>query len=89
MPGMDHHTLVIPSSEQESPCSSTSRRRFDANQAWPPDPVRNTEESAQRALDYMKDLPRLPILFANHPSRSAIGVGQYGLNEPRELPEQP
>ena len=59
--------------------------RFDANEAWPPDPVRNTEASAARALDYMKGLPRLPILFANHPSRSATGIGQYGLNEPREL----
>jgi hypothetical protein len=85
MPGMDHHTLIIPSSEQESSVLYDIESRFDANEAWPPDPVRNTEEAAQRALDYMKGLPRLPILFANHPSRSAIGIGQYGLNEPREL----
>ena len=85
MPGMDHHTLIVPSSEQESSMLFDIESRFDANEAWPPDPVRNTEPYAQRALEYMKGLPQLPILFANHPSRSATGIGQYGLNEPREL----
>ena len=33
----------------------------------------------------MKSLPLLPLVFANHPSRSATGIGVYGLNEPREL----
>ena len=33
----------------------------------------------------MKSLPLLPLVFANHPSRSANGVGVYGSNEPREL----
>ena len=85
MPGMDHHTLIIPSSEQESSMLFDIESRFDANEAWPRDPVRNTELFAQRALEHMKQLPQLPILFANHPSRSATGIGQYGLNEPREL----
>jgi hypothetical protein len=33
----------------------------------------------------MNALPALPLMFANHPSRSASGVGLYGLTEPREL----
>jgi hypothetical protein len=33
----------------------------------------------------MSSLPVLPLVFANHPARSANGVGAYGLNEPREL----
>lgn len=85
MPGMDHHTLIIPSSAQESSMLFEIESRFDAYDAWPLDPARNTEPLAERALEYMKSLPRLPILFANHPSRSATGIGQYGLNEPREL----
>ena len=85
MPGMDHHTLIVPTSERESSMLFDIESRFDANEVWPPDPVRNTEPFAQRALEYMKGLPQPPILFANHPSRSATGIGQYGLNEPREL----
>lgn len=85
MPAMDHHTLIIPNSEQEATMLAGIESRFDANEAWPRDQARNTEAMTQRALEYMKALPRLPILFANHPSRSARGVGQYGLDEPREL----
>lgn len=33
----------------------------------------------------MKGLNRVPLMFANHPSRSATGVGKYGLDEPREF----
>jgi hypothetical protein len=33
----------------------------------------------------MNGLRRLPLMFANHPSRSARGVGQYGADEPREF----
>ena len=85
MPAMDHHTLIIPNSQQEAMMLAGIEGRFDANEAWPRDASRNTEEMAQRALKYIKDLPRLPIIFANHPSRSAAGIGKYGLDEPREL----
>jgi hypothetical protein len=33
----------------------------------------------------MKALPLLPLVFANHPSRSATGIGVYGSDEPREF----
>ena len=85
MPGMDHHTLIIPNAEDERSVLFEIERQFDANEAWPRDPVRDTEGARVKALDYMKRLPRLPLLFANHPSRSATGIGQYGLDEPWEL----
>ena len=85
MPGMDHHTLMIPNGGQESSMLFDIESRFDANEAWPRDPSRDTEQAADRALEYMKGLPRLPIVFANHPSRSATGIGKYGLDEPREF----
>ena len=85
MPAMDHHTLIIPNGEREASMLSDIESRFDAQEAWPADPSRNTEAQAQRALEHMKSLPLLPLLFANHPSRSAKGRGRLWLNEPREL----
>jgi len=85
LPAMDHHTLIIPNSEQEAAMLFDIENRFDANEVWPVDPSRNDEAMAQRALEHIRRLPRLPLLFANHPSRSARGISQYGLDEPREF----
>lgn len=85
MPAMDHHTLIIPHHPDEWSMLFEIERRFDANEVFPVDPARRTEAAALAALDYMKALPRLPLVFANHPSRSARGLGVYGLDEPREL----
>lgn len=85
MPAMDHHTLIIPNSAHEASMLHDIESRFDSQEAWPADPSRNEEAQAERALEHMKSLPLLPLVFANHPSRSASGVSVYGLNEPREL----
>jgi hypothetical protein len=85
MPAMDHHTLIIPNAADEWRTLFDIERRFDANDAWPPDPARDSEAAALDALAHMKALPSLPLLFANHPSRSAKGIGAYGLDEPREF----
>src|SRR5262245_26492514 len=85
MPAMDHHTLVIPRADDEWQTLFNIESQFDANEAWPPDPSRNTEAAAFQALTFMKGLTPLPLMFANHPSRSATGVGKYGLDEPREF----
>jgi hypothetical protein len=85
MPGMDHHTLIIPNSRQEASMLYDIESRFDAADAWPRDPNRDTEDHAKRALEHMRALPLLPLVFANHPARSATGVGVYGRDEPREF----
>ena len=85
MPAMDHHTLIIPQSAQEASMLQEIESRFDANEAWPEDPSRDEEAHARRALEHMRKLPLLPVLFANHPARSAKGVGVYGSDEPREF----
>ena len=85
MPAMDHHTLIMPNTEDEWKTLFNIESQFDRNDAWPADPSRNTEEFASKALAYMSNLPRLPLMFANHPSRSAKGIGVYGSNEPREF----
>ena len=48
MPAMDHHTLIIPNSEQEASMLHDIESRFDSQDAWPADPSRNTEPQAQR-----------------------------------------
>ncbi|RPI56905.1 MAG: phosphoesterase [Acidobacteria bacterium] len=85
MPAMDHHTLIIPHSAQEASMLYDIESRFDSQDAWPRDPSHSQEAHARRALEHMKSLPLLPLVFANHPSRSATGVGVYGSDEPREF----
>ena len=52
--------------------------RFDSQDAWPPRSVAQPGSAAQRALEHMKSLPLLPLMFANHPSRSARASAVYG-----------
>ncbi len=89
MPGMDHHTLIIPRAEDEAHVLHEIERRFDANEDWalPPDPRRQSAALRRQALAHMQGLERLPVLFANHPSRSAPAIGHYGRDEPWELRE--
>jgi len=85
MPAMDHHTLIIPNTDDEWKVLFNIESQFDANEAWPPDPTRNSEAAGFRALAFMNAMRKLPLMFANHPARSAKGIGQYGLDEPREF----
>ena len=89
MPGMDHHTLIIPRAGDEASVLHEIEGRFDANEDWalPPDPRRQSAALRRQALDHMQGLDRLPILFANHPSRSAPAIGRYGRDEPWEFRE--
>ncbi len=85
MPGMDHHTLIIPHDADEASMLFEIERQFDRLEVWPVDPARDTETARGLALDHMTRLARLPLLFANHPSRSATSIGEYGADEPWEL----
>src|SRR5918994_5758951 len=85
MPGMDHHTLIIPHTHFEASALYDLEHRFDANEAFPVDPTRRSAAARVAALTYMSSLPRLPLVFANHPSRSATGVGAFGSTEPWEI----
>lgn len=87
MPGMDHHTLIMPRADFEASVLYDLESRFDANEAFPVDPSRRTAAARVSALTYMASLPRLPLMFANHPSRSAKALGQFGSTEPWEIRE--
>ena len=60
MPGMDHHTLIIPNAEDEWSVLFEIENQFDKNNAWPVDPERDTVAARIRALNHVKSLPRIP-----------------------------
>ncbi len=84
-PAADHSSLIVPRSVEERDVVFQIESRFSHRDAWPSDPGRNTESRMIDALGFMKELAAPPIVIANHPSRSAGGLGAYGLDTPAEL----
>lgn len=84
-PGADHSSLIIPHSDHEHAMLYEIESRYSKHDAWPRDSARYTEERMLEALQYMSGLTLLPVLIANHPSRSATALGVYGQDEPAEL----
>jgi hypothetical protein len=85
LPAMDHHTLMIPKGESESKTLFGIESKYDKNEIYPVDAARDTEAKALETVEYIKTLSTAPVIMANHPSRSATGVGTYGLDTPAEL----
>lgn len=84
-PGADHSSLIIPHSHDEADDLHDLEHRFAKYDAHPHDPARDAEPKMLEALRHMQQLARRPLLIANHPSRSASGLGVYGLDMPSEL----
>ncbi len=84
-PQADHASLIIPHSPHERQMLFDIESGYDKNEAWPKDPNRDTEEKMVEALKYMNTLSPLPVVIANHPSRSAGGLGAYGQDQPHEF----
>src|SRR5687767_12311507 len=84
-PGADHSSLIIPHSHHEHTTLHDLESRFSSRDAFPRDSMRNTEPKMLEALGYMKKIETPPVLIANHPSRSAKGLGAYGSDKPSEL----
>jgi len=84
-PGADHSSLIIPHTHDESDRLHELESRFAARDAWPSDAGRNTEPRMLEALAFMRRMARPPVVIAHHPSRSAPGLGVYGLDTPAEL----
>jgi len=81
-PGADHSSLIVPRSGDEARQLYDLESRFDRKEIYPRDPARDTRSRMLEALQYMAGLLRRPIVIANHPSRSARGPGDYGLDTP-------
>ena len=84
-PGADHSSIIIPHTHDEAERLEEIESGFAAREAWPVDPLRNTEPNMLEALTHMRDMERPPLVIAHHPSRSASGIGVYGLDEPAEF----
>lgn len=84
-PGADHSSLIIPHTETERQRLHAIESQYSKKEAWPLNPEADKEPRMIAALKYMKTLDVPPVLFANHPSRSAKSIGVYGLDHPAEL----
>lgn len=83
-PAADHSTLMIPRTQAEAQMLYEIERRYSKRDD-PTDPTRDTEAKMLEALRFMQSFQARPLLFANHPSRSAPGLGIYGQDTPREF----
>lgn len=84
-PGADHSSVIVPHDADEAQRLHDIEHMFDAKEAHPQDPRRNEPARMIDALRHMDGLPRKPVVIANHPSRSAKGLGAYGLDTRAEF----
>jgi hypothetical protein len=84
-PGADHSSLIIPHTHDEADHLHSIESRFDRAEPFPPDSTWDAETRMLLALQAMMQFDDKPVLIANHPSRSATGLGEYGRDDPAEL----
>lgn len=84
-PGADHSSLIVPHTHDEAGRLADLESRFSKREPWPADPTWDDPARMVEALEVMRALPDPPVVIANHPSRSAQGLGVYGLDTPEEL----
>lgn len=84
-PGADHSSLIIPFTTEEARQLFQIESNFAKQEPWPADSSWDTEQRMLEALRFMRNQAVKPLLIANHPSRSAPDLGEYGLDTPAEL----
>lgn len=84
-PGADHSSLIIPHTHDEADRLYQIESNFNKREPYPADSTWDTEPRMIEALQAMDQFPSKPVVIANHPSRSAQGLGVYGLYDPEEL----
>lgn len=84
-PNGDHSSLIIPRSESERSQLFEIEKGYSRRDPHPADPARDEPDRMIAALNAMKAHPLPPVLFANHPSRSAPEAGKYGRYDPAEF----
>lgn len=84
-PGADHSSVIIPAGHDEADRLHQIEHAFDAKETFPKDPARDAEPKMIEALKAMDAQSPKPVVIAHHPSRSATGLGVYGLDTPSEL----
>jgi hypothetical protein len=84
-PGAEHSSVIVPKGPAERDALFGIEKGYNRREPWPADPAWDTEQRMLDALAHMKALPVSPVVIANHPSRTADGIGQYGKVSPHEL----
>ena len=84
VPAAEHASLIIAPGPEERDQLVTIEREYSRNEPLEPD-SRDDGPQMLAALAYMRTLPAPPLMFVNHPSRTATGVGRWGEVEPAEL----
>ncbi|MEZ0472684.1 hypothetical protein [Luteimonas salinilitoris] len=84
VPAGEHATLIIAPGPEEH--TQLERIERDYNRREPLDPTtRDSSGLMLDALHFMQNLPSQPLMFVNHPARTATGIGAWGKVEPDEL----
>lgn len=84
-PDGDHSSLIIPTSTQERSQLREIEQGWSRRNAYPEDPSRDNPAKMIAALKAMGAQRLPPVLFANHPSRSAASLSDYGRYDPAEF----
>lgn len=84
-PGADHSSLIIPHTHDEATHLHDIESRFSKREPHPADESWDTEPRMLDALDALNHFDDKPLLIANHPSRSATALGEYGADDPAEF----
>lgn len=84
VPGGEHASFILPIEPGEREALRLIEGRFGKREPWPADPSWSTKPRMIEALKAMAALPQPPVLIANHPSRTATGLGAWGLHTPDE-----
>ncbi|MGQ9427260.1 hypothetical protein ACXYTJ_16180 [Gilvimarinus sp. F26214L] len=84
-PGADHSSIIVPHSHDERHHLHEIESNFNKREPWPADDTWDTEPRMLEALESLSALPAKPVVIAHHPSRSAEGLGEYGMTSPSEL----
>ncbi|MDR6993322.1 hypothetical protein [Luteimonas sp. 3794] len=83
VPAGEHASLIMAPGAHENTMLVELERRFNRREV--DDDARDTPEAMLAALRYMQAQEPQPLMFVNHPSRTATAVGVWGQVEPGEL----
>lgn len=85
VPAAEHASLVIAPGPEERDQLFRIERDYSRAEPLPPERSRDEEHQMLDALAHLQGLAPLPLMFVNHPSRTATGIGAWGEVTPREL----
>ena len=84
VPGGEHASLIVAPGAGEREQQFGIERDYSRNEPLE-DGTRDSGAVMLDALAHMRTMSPLPLMFINHPSRTAKGVGRWGKVEPAEL----